>query len=61
MVQNIWPRWRPLSAVKPDVVLTVWGKLATAMAHRLLYPVFAYYGNPDTKTAKRDALFKPDQ
>ena len=38
-----------ISAVKPDVVLTVWSELATAMAHRLPYPVFAYYGNPDTK------------
>jgi len=36
---------------KPDVVLTVWSEVATAMAHRLPYPVFAYYGNPDPKTA----------
>lgn len=35
----------------PDLILTVWSELATAMAHRLPYPVFAYYGNPDPKTA----------
>jgi glycosyltransferase involved in cell wall biosynthesis len=40
-----------VSAEKPDVVLTVWSEVATAMAHRLPHPVFAYYGNPDPKTA----------
>jgi glycosyltransferase involved in cell wall biosynthesis len=36
----------------PDLVLTVWSEWATAMAHTLPIPVFAYYGNPDPKAAR---------
>lgn len=43
---------------KPDVVVTVWSELATALVSQLSLPKFTYYGNPDHKVLEARLRFQ---
>lgn len=40
-----------LGDYRPDLIVTVWSEAPTAMVHSSSVPVYAFYGNPDTKSA----------
>lgn len=40
-----------LGDYRPELIVTVWSEVPTAMVHSLSIPVFPYYGNPDDKSA----------
>ena len=40
-----------LKDYQPDLIVTVWSEFATAMTYSMPVPVYAYYGNPDQKSA----------
>ena len=42
---------RAIEGYWPDLIVTTWSELATALVHSIPVPVYAYYGNPDQKSA----------
>ena len=51
--------WRAINAFAPDVVFVPWSEWLTALCAELPVPIFAYYGNPDAKSARARYKFPP--